>query len=471
MGLATTGEKPALIKRDDWYFADPLFRSVWERVHPHAPTSPQRAYAIYAAVAHLVAHGIEGSFVECGASHDSMAMVVLHTLAALKAKGRELFLFGGPAPSEGSEGRMAASGGDLRQAIKDSGADLRSVRIVPGDIGQALKHTHIGPIALLRLDTDAYDATLAGLDRLYPHVVHRGLTIVDGYGRGQGAGRAFDEYFAREGKTAPFLMPIDFAGRIFVRTEPTRSPAPNRYDYVPPGLVDPNLLAHFPHLQAIDPERIKWPYLRAHAPHRWRVDRRAFSGPAIGVLSVEEAVLVHNLALPFRGKPGLEIGCHLAWSTAHILAAGIDLDVIDPGLGQPRRMAEVSDSLRALPNAGRHWLWAGFSPSIVPAVRSTHQAPWSFVFIDGNHDDDAPRLDAEAVLPFCADNALVAFHDLTSPHVAEGLRFFKEQGWNYRLYNTMQVMGAAWRGAVEPVDYTTDPNMPPLEAEHLKDLL
>ncbi len=86
----------------------------------------------------------------------------------------------------------------------------------------------------------------------------------------------------------------------------------------------------------------------------------------------------------------------------------------------------------------------------MPAVRAFRPAPWSFAFIDGYHEGDAPRDDARAVLPLLADDALVMFHDLISPHVAAGLAVFADAGWSVGLYNTMQIMGAAWRGKARP---------------------
>ena len=52
-------------------------------------------------------------------------------------------------------------------------------------------------------------------------------------------------------------------------------------------------------------------------------------------------------------------------------------------------------------------------------------ARWSFAFIDGDHDGEAPTRDALACLPFLEPTAMVLFHDLVSPHVAKGLRTFE----------------------------------------------
>jgi hypothetical protein len=240
-----------------------------------------------------------------------------------------------------------------------------------------------------------------------------------------------------------------------------------RYDYVSRGLEPPDLLAAFPSLTARDPAPLQWPYLRKDAPHIWRSDARSWRHPDIGVLSVDEASVLFNNARPFSGKRGLEIGCHYGWSTAHLVVAGLHLDVIDPGLGYPDQFRDVADSLARVGGPGAAKLWAGFSPSIVPAVRSTQSAPWSFAFIDGYHEGRAPLDDAEAVINQMAPDACVMFHDLISPHVAAGLGHFADAGWSVGLYNTMQIMGIAWRGAARPVAHIADPHMPAIEAAHL----
>jgi hypothetical protein len=241
-----------------------------------------------------------------------------------------------------------------------------------------------------------------------------------------------------------------------------------RRDYVSPGLANPDLASAFPSLTARDPAPLQWPYLRKDAPHIWRSDARGLRNPDIGVLSLDEATVLYNNALQMRGRRGLEIGCHYGWSTAHLVAAGLNLDVIDPALGYPDQWRDVTESLAKVGGPGRARLWAGFSPSIVPAVRATEAPPWSFAFIDGYHEGRAPLDDAEAVISEMAADACVMFHDLISPHVAAGLAHFADHGWSVGLYNTMQIMGAAWRGQARPVAHVADKDMPPIAMEHLR---
>jgi Methyltransferase domain len=265
-----------------------------------------------------------------------------------------------------------------------------------------------------------------------------------------------------------YVAHIDFAG---VAPISTHAWTHARYDYSSLSLRPVDLLTAFPSLEIRDPQTISWPYLRKDAPHIWRSDRRSLRHPDTGVQSAEEAQLLYNNALPMPGRRGLEIGCHYAWSTAHLLAAGLVLDVIDPALGYPDQRRDVEDSLRSVAaGAGRFNLWAGFSPSIVPAVLATAEARWSFVFIDGYHEGRAPLDDAEEVARSCADGACVMFHDLVSPDVAAGLRHFEREGWSVGLYNTMQIMGIAWRGGASPAKHIVDPNMPPADYKHLNGL-
>ncbi len=53
-------------------------------------------------------------------------------------------------------------------------------------------------------------------------------------------------------------------------------------------------------------------------------------------------------------------------------------------------------------------------------------------------------------LPHMAPDAMVVFHDLVSPHVTAGLKVMKDAGWNIELFNTVQILGIAWRGNVSP---------------------
>ncbi|MEG4807019.1 hypothetical protein QUA82_04220 [Microcoleus sp. F8-D3] len=98
-------------------------------------------------------------------------------------------------------------------------------------------------------------------------------------------------------------------------------------DYVSPGLKVILPDAYFPNMIVGDTQTCSWPYLRREIQHNWYVDRRANS---VGFLSRDEAHILYNTALQFKGKKALEIGCWLGWSACHLALAGVALDVVDP---------------------------------------------------------------------------------------------------------------------------------------------
>jgi predicted O-methyltransferase YrrM len=236
-------------------------------------------------------------------------------------------------------------------------------------------------------------------------------------------------------------------------------------DYVSPALSRIMPDSHFPNMVIGDPALNTWPYLRRTGQQNWYVDRRS---PAVGFVSRDEAHILYNTALLLRGESALEIGCWLGWSTCHLALGGVSLDVIDPVLGQDAMRESVAASLLSAGVMNRVELIAGRSPQDVHRLGRAGKR-WSLVFIDGNHDFPAPVNDAVVCENYCAANAMILFHDLIAPAVAEGLRFYQYRGWHTRIFHTAQIMGVAWRGNIQPVAHIPDPSahwdIPP----HLRD--
>lgn len=252
-----------------------------------------------------------------------------------------------------------------------------------------------------------------------------------------------------------------------IGTACSRAPAPIKpHDYVSPGFAEIRPDAAFPNMIAGNAGECDWPYLRREIMHHWYVDRRV---PTVGFLSRDEAHILYNAALAFADKPALEIGCWLGWSACHLASARVQLDVIDPLLATTAVRSSVEASLRAAGVIENVHLVADKSPDAVHKLGSSGRR-WSLIFIDGDHEGAAPRLDAEAVLPYAADDCVVLFHDVAAPAVADGLRFFVAQGWNFRIYRTMQIMAAAWRGRAQPPLHVPDPTIPLSLPLHLADL-
>ena len=236
-------------------------------------------------------------------------------------------------------------------------------------------------------------------------------------------------------------------------------------DYASPGLsvIVPDRF--FPWMQLGDKQSHPWPYLRREVPHNWYVDRRH---PLMGFVTRDEAILLYNIARRFAGQPALEIGCWMGWSTYHLAAGGVMLDVIDPALARPENRQSVESAVEAggLRSAVR--LYPVGSPDAVERLAALRGEPWSLFFIDGDHEAPAPALDAEACIKYAAADAMAVFHDLTSPEVAEGLAVFQRAGWKTRIYHTMQIVGVAWRGRVTAIEHRADPRVAWTLPQHLE---
>ena len=231
-------------------------------------------------------------------------------------------------------------------------------------------------------------------------------------------------------------------------------------DYISPGfeIILPD--AYFPNMIVGDTQTCPWPYLRREIPHNWYVDGRV---PSIGFLSRDEAHILYNTALQFKGKKALEIGCWLGWSACHLALAGVALDVVDPLLERDDIRQSVIDSIQGALNASGVQttveLIPGYSPQRVEEFAAQFNRKWSLIFIDGEHGGSGPLNDAIVCDKFAEKDAIILFHDLAAPDVAKGLDYLKQRGWHTIIYQTMQIMGAAWRGNVEPVKHQPDPNI------------
>ncbi|MFS8907272.1 TylF/MycF/NovP-related O-methyltransferase [Synechococcus sp. OH2] len=238
-----------------------------------------------------------------------------------------------------------------------------------------------------------------------------------------------------------------------------------RYDYVSLNHRKIYLDRAFPSMTSVNPSSHPRPYLRKEVPHLWYADLRQ---PIIGFVSRDEAHILYNTALKLQGKPALEIGCWLGWSTAHLASGGVVLDVVDPALANPQIYESVDQSLRLAGVRSNVNLYPGYSPEKVEEIGQENDRRWSLIYIDGNHDAPAPLLDAQVADRYAAEDALILFHDLASPDVAEGLNYLRDRGWNTMIYQTMQIMGVAWRGNVQPVEHIPDPAVDWTLPEHLK---
>ena len=218
-------------------------REIVNAVRPFTMTSAERVWSLLQAVRYVTESQLPGALVECGVWRGGSVIAMVKKLQDLGMQDRQIWLYdtfqGMTEPTaedvEASTGATArtlmdttpvndgnnvwalATRADVEQNLRSTGYPSDRFTFVQGDVAQTLT-THIpDQIALLRLDTDWYESTRIGLEVLYPRLVVGGVCILDDYGHWQGARKAVDDYFAEQG-IHPFMHPIDYSGRIFIKT-------------------------------------------------------------------------------------------------------------------------------------------------------------------------------------------------------------------------------------------------------------
>jgi hypothetical protein len=187
----------------------------------------------------------------------------------------------------------------------------------------------------------------------------------------------------------------------------------------------------------------------------------------MGFINRDEAVLLYNIARTFRGRRALEIGCWFGWSTCHLALGGVDLDVVDPALAEPMHRESVEQALACCGVRDSVRLHAAASPGSLRDLAGGERLEWDLFFIDGDHEPPGPECDIEECLLHASPDAAFVLHDLASPDVAWGLRLLEARGFNILIYQTMQIMGFAWRGRVRPTHHIPDQSVPWQLPHHL----
>lgn len=222
--------------------ATPADAALIASLRPYSMTSAERLWSLLNAVRYVVAEGIPGDIVECGVWRGGSMMAAARELLALGVTDRRIWLYdtyaGMTTPTsadieagtgvsaaamlaetpvaDGNNVWCVAGRADVEANLRSTGYPFSQFTFVEGDVAQTLLSSAPTSIALLRLDTDWYESTRAGLNVLYPRLAVGGVCILDDYGHWEGARKAVDEYFEMHGPR-PLMHPIDYSGRVFLK--------------------------------------------------------------------------------------------------------------------------------------------------------------------------------------------------------------------------------------------------------------
>lgn len=196
-------------------------RQMIDTVRPYTMTGLPALWATMQAVDHVVRHGIDGDFVECGVWRGGNVVLAglmrQHLGADFTIRAYDTFA-GMTPPTEfdakplteldvqAKFDRLAA--GDHNEWCYASLDDVlanyarhvgdNALIAIKGSVLDTLREPANLPerISVLRLDTDFYDSTLVELEILWPRLVTGGILMIDDFGEWAGARKATEEYFA-----------------------------------------------------------------------------------------------------------------------------------------------------------------------------------------------------------------------------------------------------------------------------------
>jgi len=176
-------------------------------------TKTETNYSAYQTIKNIINLNLNGNIVECGVYQGQKISYFLETLQKFKKNNFDVYII------DTFEGMTEPSNNDVQMVTgyklkkNDSIANLDEVKeniyktnyprdklhFVKIDVRKVneLRNSVKGDIAILRLDTDFYDSTLAILNSLYFKVVKNGFIIHDDYGHWQGHYDACQEFYKK----------------------------------------------------------------------------------------------------------------------------------------------------------------------------------------------------------------------------------------------------------------------------------
>lgn len=228
------------------------------------------------------------------------------------------------------------------------------------------------------------------------------------------------------------------------------------------NLSCPDLTPHFKHLVSSP-----MPHSFGHdVPRDWgdKADDDPVFGPykRCGFWTHDEAAILYNVVAVNKGK-WCDIGAHTGWTGAHILAAGAELEAVDPLLQMIGFASRFEANLDSLWGRVRSYSWLRSSEFL----HYCGVAVYDGFCIDGSHDDPDPLIDAVGAARHLANTGVVIFHDFIGQPVREAVTWLMNHGFRMRLYYTPHLVACCWRGDFKPPDHVPDPELLPRLTPHI----
>jgi O-methyltransferase len=216
-----------LIWKGDTAYCAPIdVNQIYQMVKPYTALSLERIVNNIRCVQDVIRRNIPGDIIEIGVwrggSVVSMIMTLQHHKVTRPVHLYDTFM-GMTEPGQKDVDYQGQKAADIFEAVKCE-ASLADVQNTLSNLDYPSVKYHVGDIradqdpvpeniAVLRLDVDWYDGTMAALNRFYDHVTPGGYVIIDDYGHWQGCKQAVDEFInTLPNRDELQLQKIDYTG-------------------------------------------------------------------------------------------------------------------------------------------------------------------------------------------------------------------------------------------------------------------
>jgi len=201
-----------------------LEKRITKIIQPYTLVGPERVHNLFVLAQRVEEEKIPGDVVECGVCNGGTA-AILARFATRSGLNRTTWLldsFQGMPETTCEDGDAAKAHigkevGDparVNKVLRDVGANMSRVRIIPGWFQDTFPSVSASQIALLNIDADWYESVKLCLETFYDRVVPGGFISFDDYGHWPGCRKAVDEFF--QARELPYkLHQVDYSAHWF----------------------------------------------------------------------------------------------------------------------------------------------------------------------------------------------------------------------------------------------------------------
>jgi O-methyltransferase len=204
-------------------------RRLTKVVQPYTLVSPERVRNLCRLARRIERERVPGDVIECGVCNGGTAALLASSATRSHLKRTVWLLdsfqgmpditpedgvgFGGRS-AESHVGQEVGSIDRVRDVLRQVGADMSRVRIIPGWFQDTFASVTATQIAILNIDADWYRSVKLCLETFYDRVVTGGFVSFDDYGHWPGCRKAVDEFF--EIRKLPYkLIQVDYTAHWF----------------------------------------------------------------------------------------------------------------------------------------------------------------------------------------------------------------------------------------------------------------